>query len=154
MNKAMLAIGIIVLAIFSFAAINLIQNFSTGNELDYYLLKETTDAAMMDALDYSFYANSGSVRMDKEKFAESFLRRFANNVTQSKEYDISFYDINETPPKVSVKVNAFTTTGGPDGGRDNLAITTKYDAVLEDTYLDDPLTTWNIKSGKLKATSN
>ena len=42
MNKAMLTIGIIILSILALGAINLVQNYTTGNELDYYLLKETT----------------------------------------------------------------------------------------------------------------
>ena len=151
MNKAMLAVGIIFLALIAFGLINVIQDFSTGQELDYYLLKETTDAAMTDALDYAFYAESGSIRMDKEKFVESFLRRFANNVTQSKEYAISFYDINETPPKVSVKIDAATVVGGTDTG--NFDITTKYDALLETKYLEDTLSTWQIKQKELDAKS-
>lgn len=151
MNKAMLAVGIIFLALIAFATINLIQDFSTGQELDYYLLKETTDAAMLDAIDYSLYTESGSIRMDKEKFVESFLRRFANNVTQTKDYRVSFYGINETPPKVSVRVDASTTVGGPRGAEDNVDITTQYDTVLETKYLKDTLSTWKIKTGELDA---
>ena len=151
MNKAVLGVGIILLAIIAFATINLVQNFSTGQELDYYLLKETADAAMSDALDYGFYANSGSVRMDKEKFVESFLLRFANDVSDAKAYDISFYDINETPPKASIRIDAATTVNGQNGAEDNIAITTTYDSLVESKYEVDPATEYLILNKKLTA---
>lgn len=46
MNKGMLTVGIIILALCGLLLINIISNYSTGSELDYYLLKETTDAAI------------------------------------------------------------------------------------------------------------
>ena len=93
MSKAFMAIGIIVLGLITFGMVNVIQEYSTGNELDYYLLKETTKGAMEDAVDMSYYRMHGIIRMDKEKFVDSFARRFANNVKRTKDYDISFYDI-------------------------------------------------------------
>ncbi|MBR4619305.1 MAG: hypothetical protein IKO49_08375 [Bacilli bacterium] len=104
MNKAMVAIGIIIMALLGIFAINMITSQQTGQELDYYLLKDTVEAAMDDAMDEKFYATNGVVRMDKEKFVENFVRRFADGVDASREYTISFYDLNETPPKASVKV--------------------------------------------------
>ena len=100
MNKAMLLVGIIILALFTFGVVNIASSYQTGNELDYYLLKETTEAAMVDAIDIGYYRLSGGLyRMDKEKFAESFVRRFAQNVSNDREYDIKIYDINETDRK-------------------------------------------------------
>ena len=40
MNKAMLGVGIILLSIIALGIINVVQNYTTGNELDYYLLKK------------------------------------------------------------------------------------------------------------------
>ena len=108
MSKAMLVVGIILLAIITFGVVNIVQNYQTGNELDYYLLRETTEAAMTDAVDVGYYRLSGLLRIDKEKFVESFVRRFSENVSNSRTYDIGFYDINETPPKVSVMVQSET----------------------------------------------
>ena len=102
----MLIVGIILLAIITFGVVNIVQNYQTGNELDYYLLRETTEAAMTDAVDVGYYRLSGLLRIDKEKFVESFVRRFSENVSNSRTYDIGFYDINETPPKVSVLVKS------------------------------------------------
>lgn len=142
MNKAYLLVGVILLSILTLAAINLINNYSTGSELDYYLLKETTDAAMIDALDPFYKSTCGLYRIDKEKFVESFLYRFATNVDASRAYTIGFYDINEVPPKVSVKIDSGTSIGfntGTGGSGDKLAanISTSYDAVLETNYKSD-----------------
>ena len=59
MNKAILIIGIVVMALFGFVAVNLITSQQTGSEVDYYLVKDTTEAAMNDALDYDFYSKFG-----------------------------------------------------------------------------------------------
>ena len=126
MSKAFMAIGIIVLGLITFGMVNVIQEYSTGNELDYYLLKETTKGAMEDAIDLSYYRLHGVIRMDKEKFVDSFTRRFANNVTRTKDYEISFYDINETPPKVSVK--------GNNEAEGSLGIENRLDAIIESVY--------------------
>ena len=91
MNKAMLSVGIVFLAVLALLLINVLNNYATGGELDYYLVKETAEAAMTDALDTNFQSMNGVVRMDKEKFVESFIRRFANNINDTREYKISFY---------------------------------------------------------------
>ena len=132
MNKGMLTVGIILLSVIALLLINVLTNYSSGSELDYYLVKETTNAAMTDAMDYDYLRTCGLPRIDKEKLVESFILRFANNVDGSRGYKISFYDINEVPPKVSVKVA--TTTGDItiEGTTDSYAVVNKLDAVLED----------------------
>ena len=134
MNKGILLIGIIVMALFGFVAINLVTSQQTGAELDYYLLKETTDAAMHDALDNDYYSHNGVVRMDKEKFVESFLRRFAEGVDPGRDYDIKFYDINEVPPKVSVMVNSGSNFMNKD---EKTNISTKVDMIIESNTKTD-----------------
>ena len=63
MSKAMLVVGIILLAIITFGVVNIVQNYQTGNELDYYLLRETAEAAMTDAVDVGYYRLSGLLRI-------------------------------------------------------------------------------------------
>ena len=141
MNRAMLIIGIIMLAMFTFGVINIASDFQSGNELDYYLLKETTEAAMIDATDIGYYRMSGGLyRIDKEKFVESFVRRFSQNVVNTRNYDIKFYDINETPPKVTIKVDSATSVVFND---DTIQISNKID------YETNELTTRLANSGKL-----
>jgi len=134
MNKGFLIIGIIAMALFGFFAISLITSQQTGSELDYYLLKDTTEASMNDAIDYDFYSKYGLVRMDKEKFAESFVRRFADSVDATRKYTIEFYDMNETPPKVSVKVSSNSNAVNEKASGD---ITTKVDMIIESNNKED-----------------
>ena len=142
MNKGMLTIGIILLSVITLLMINVLSNYSTGSELDYYLVKETADAAISDSIDNVFFRVCGIYRMDKEKFVESFLYRFADSVDNTRQYVVSFYDINEVPPKVSVKVDSLTVLGvkadGLKGDAEAPSITTSYDAILETNYLNDP----------------
>ncbi len=146
MSKAMLVVGIILLAIITFGVINIVQNYQTGNELDYYLLRETTEAAMTDAVDVGYYRLSGLLRIDKEKFVESFVRRFSENVSNSRTYDIGFYDINETPPKVSVMVQS-ETSATIDG--ESLSLSNRVDVILESNYLSNKYVTDMTRAGEL-----
>lgn len=139
MNKAMVTIGIILMAIIGVLAINLITSQQTGQELDYYLLKDTTEAAMKDAIvSFDFDGRTGLNRMDKERFVESFIRRFADSVDATREYDIKFYDLNETPPKVSVIITSKSNYLNQSKATD---IKTSVDMIIESTYEDDVFTT-------------
>lgn len=142
MNKAMLTVGIIILSLATLLMINIISNYSSGSELDYYLVKETSEAAMVDAIDVKYYRENGLLRIDKEKFVESFVRRFADSIDTTRSYRISFYDINEVPPKVSVKVDSSTVLSFDN---ENLEMSTQLDAILENTYDYDQNTTNQIK---------
>ncbi len=145
MNKAMLTVGIIILSLATLLMINIISNYSSGSELDYYLVKETSEAAMVDAIDVKYYRENGLLRIDKEKFVESFIRRFADSVDTTRNYQLSFYDLNEVPPKVSVKVDSSTVLSFKG---DDLDMSTRLDAILENTYETDPLVTSEIIDGR------
>lgn len=142
MNKAMLTVGIIILSLATLLMINIISNYSSGSELDYYLVKETSEAAMVDALDVKYYRQTGMLRIDKEKFVESFVRRFADSVDMTRNYRLSFYDINEVPPKVSVKADSSTVLSFEE---ENLEMSTQIDAILENTYQNDVYTENELK---------
>ena len=137
MNKSILTVGIIFLGLVALLLLQVLNSYSTGSELDYYLVKETTDAAMEDALDPIYYSTCGIYRIDKEKFVENFLYRFAHSVDSTRSYKVGFYDINEAPPKVSVKIDSLTTfsfkSTDKDGKEKNEAanITTSYDVITE-----------------------
>ena len=132
MSRALAIVGIIMLGTLALAVINLTQHVQSGNELDYYLLEETTEAAMLDAVDMAYYRYSGGVvRMDRERFIESFLRRFAENINTSRDYDIKIIDLNEIPPKVSVEINAGSAV---TFNSEQAEITNKIDAIIETKY--------------------
>ena len=149
MNKGMLTVGIILLSLIALLILNVLNNFNTGSEMDYYLVKESVDASMGDSLDRTFLTECGVYRLDKEKFVENFLYRFASNVDGTRSYDIKFYDINEVPPKVSVKIDSLTVLGVKAPGSDTAEaadISTSYDAILEAKYVVDPPTTELLKN--------
>ena len=134
MSKAMMLVGIIILGISTLIVVNLINNVQTGNELDYYLLEETTESAMLDAIDVPYYRVTGIVRMDRELFLDSFVRRFANNVDRTRSYDIKIIDLNETPPKVSIQVDTNTVASV---NSKTAGIRNSIDAILETKYEED-----------------
>lgn len=140
MNKGILTVGIIFLALIALLLLQVLNNYSTGSELDYYLVKETVDSAMEDSLDDVYYRTCGVYRMDKEKFVESFLYRFANSVDTKRNYTVSFYDLNEVPPKASVQVDSSTVLAVNNKNtnqKDVGYITTSYDGILETNYRGD-----------------
>ena len=149
MNKGFLTVGIILLAIIALLIINVLSNFSTGTEVDYYLVKETAEAAMEDSIDNSFYALHGRYRMDKDYFVESFIRRFASNINNTREYTISFYSMNEVPPKVSIKVESLTTLSVKDdkGNKEAANIQTTINELLVSNRKVDNYTDYQSKKG-------
>ena len=106
------------------------QNVTNTDEHNYTLLKETTQNAMYDAFDLAEYRATGTVKINREKFVENFIRRFAENAQLSNTYEINFYDIVETPPKVSLEVKS--KQGGVVANQEiEFDITNRLDAILE-----------------------
>lgn len=121
----------VLLGIFISVIMMLANDATTTDTQDYYQLKEVANSALYDAIDYSYYSQTRQVRILKEVFVENFLRRFAETVNITDAYTVEFYDLYESPPKVSVKV-ATTTAGYLIGNDKNTATTdavTKLDVV-------------------------
>ncbi len=127
MKDSIWAYFIIMFGIIAIVFIFFMQRVSTADQHNYTLLRETTEAAMYDAVDKESLEN-GIVKIDKDKFIEIFLRRFAENASLSRNYQIDIYDINEEPPKVSIKVSS-TEKGTSDVLKFDLV--NKVDAILE-----------------------
>ncbi len=130
----LIALGLVVITI-----IVLVQNITTTQEEDYYLTREILQASMIDAIDYGTFRSSGEVVMIKEKFVEVFIRRFAESISGAKEYTLEFYDINENPPKATVRVltNSGDTTVSENAEDFNVDLNTYLTGILEttDSYL-------------------
>ena len=131
MSQSVWGYWLIALGIGVLTLMMLVQNYTTVNQEDYYLLKEVTQASMMDAIDYNHYRQYGEVKINKEKFIENFERRFAESVKGNKNYQTDFYSIYETPPKVSVKVTTKTNSFNISGEATELDVTNSIDAILE-----------------------
>lgn len=108
---------LILLGIFIVVVMMLSNDATTTNTEDYYQLKEVANSALYDAIDYSYYSQTRQIRILKEVFVENFLRRFAETVNITDTYTVQFYDLYESPPKVSIKIA--TTTAGFVVGRDS-----------------------------------
>lgn len=122
---------LIVLGIFIVGVMLLINGTTTNSTQDYYTLKEVTQAAMVDAVDFAYYRLYGNVKMSEQKFVESFLRRFADTTNLSNTYDVEFYDLYEVPPKVSVKVSTKTNSYNVANDQTAFDVTNTIDAILE-----------------------
>jgi len=137
MSKAMTIVGIIILAVLTLAVVNIVNQYSQGKELDEQLLNETTKSAMIDSIDLGYYRVSGGlIRCDREKFLESFIRRFAESVTSSTDYKVRILDFNEVPPKVSIQIGTGTVA---EIAGDDFDIINKIDAILETKYSENRL---------------
>ena len=130
MKESFWGYWLIILGVFIITIMMLISNITTKNTQDYYLIKEVTEASMVDAVNYGYYRKYGELKIDREKFIESFLRRFAENVSLNT-YQIDFYDIYEAPPKVSVKVTSKGNSYFVAGDSGTFDIVNKVDAILE-----------------------
>lgn len=136
MKWSFATVGVIMLGIIGVAIILLFQSITTNNENDYYLLKEVTEAAMIDAIDIPYYRETGDLKIVKEKFVENFTRRFAEStIFVSSTYTIKSYDIIETPPKVSVVIDTGLGEFTIGGNTDDYSVQNKLDAILE--YIGD-----------------
>lgn len=134
MSESFWGTFIIGAGVFIIGLIFFMQKVTNTSEQNYTLIKETTQAAMQDAFDYASYMVDGkTIRINREVFVESFIRRFSQNASLSNTYVIEFYDINEYPPKVSLKVK--TKEGKYIADQEiTFDITNQIDAILETTY--------------------
>lgn len=122
---------LILLGLFIVVLMLLTQDATTSNTQDYYQLKEVANAAIYDAIDYSYYSKTTQIRMMKEVFVENFVRRFAETVGSTDTYQIDFYDLYESPPKVSVKVSSKTASFMVADSMNNLDVVNSIDIIVE-----------------------
>lgn len=146
MKEAYWGYWLVLLGIFVVVVMMLANDATTTNTQDYYQLKEVANSALYDSIDYAYYSQTKQVRILKEVFVENFLRRFAETVSMTDSYKIDFYDLYESPPKVSVKI-ATTTSGfkvgkdgpsadGTDDGITNLDVVNSINLILEFSETD------------------
>ena len=135
MKNAFWGYWLILLGIFVVVIMLLVQNLTTSSTQDYYLIKEITEAALVDAVDYSYYRSYGEIKINKEKFYESFLRRFAETASLSTTYTVSFYGVYEAPPKVSVEVKSKSNTFNVVGDPESFDMVERIDAIIEGNAL-------------------
>jgi hypothetical protein len=131
MKHAYWGYWLIVLGIFVVVVMLLVQSVTATNTQDYYMIKEITQSAMVDSVDYAYYRDNGEIKINKEKFMECFIRRMAEETNISQTYKIEFFQIYEAPPKVSVKVSSRSNSFNIAGDSTDFDIVNKIDAIIE-----------------------
>ena len=136
MKESFWGVLIVMLGLFGVMLINVFQKITIGNDEVYYLLKETNEAAMYDSINFSYYRLTGDIKIVEDKFAENFARRFGQNIMMRGNYKITIQDVNEVPPRLSVKVvSKITSLAGDEFGIEN-----RIDGILEAKYKLEEIT--------------
>ena len=124
---------IIMFGVTSILFVFFFQVVTNTEQQNYNLLKEVTEAAMLDAVDLTTYRATNTVRIDREKFVENFVRRFAEGVNFATTYDVYIYDVNEQPPKATLAVQS-KAASQISSDRVDVNITNRLSAILETPY--------------------
>ena len=98
-------VSLLMFGLFGILVVTFFNELTVSNEQDYYTLKDAVEASMIDAVDVTYFRLTGSIKINQEKFVENLTRRFSEVATFGEgNYDLEFYQISESPPKVSVRV--------------------------------------------------
>ncbi len=131
MRESMWGIFVVGVGVGLILLIYFFQGVTNTDEHNYYLLKETTEAAMVDAVDMVDYRVNNIISINREKFIESFVRRFSESADLSNTYTIEIYDVNENPPKVSLRVKT-VKNGVVANEQVTFGLNNQLDAIIED----------------------
>lgn len=131
MKNSYLGYWLVLLGVFVITIMLLIRNITANSSEDYHTLKQISESAMVDAIDIAYYREFGELKINKEKFVESFLRRFTENISTSSSYKILFTAIYEAPPKVSVEVTSKTDKYVIASDSSDFDIVSSLDSILE-----------------------
>lgn len=133
MKESVWGYAILTMGIVAIMVVWFLSSVTNTDQQNYNLLKETVESSMMDSIDLTAYRKDGNIRISEEKFVENFIRRFAENASLKENYRIEIYDINEEPPKVSLKVYSNPETN-IYGEIVSFNISNNIDAILETKF--------------------
>lgn len=133
MNSSVWGVFLFALGMIGIAWMAFFGGIIADNERNYYSLKEVTQAAIYDSLDgavkylgigydgavkgkdpymHCETGNTDEQRIRREKFVESFVRRFADTAfAADTTYEIQIHDIIECPVLVNVTIRAIEDRG-------------------------------------------
>ncbi|MCI8498317.1 MAG: hypothetical protein HFG33_02850 [Bacilli bacterium] len=138
MKESIWAWWFLVLGLIMIAVIILITDMTTTHEQNYFMLKEISEASMIESVDYAYYRRYGELRINSEKFMENFIRRYSDVVSINKTSVITFYDIYESPPKATVEVRSRSSQMVINFGNMSFDVTNRLDSILEMYSTTDP----------------
>lgn len=133
MKYAFWGMALIMSGVIGIVFIVMFQNVTVTNESEYYVLKESVEAAMYESIDVGYYRDYGEWKIREEKFVANCTRRFAVNISSGTSYRLTFYDIMEKPPKVTVVAESKTDSFNIVGEADGFNIVNDLSAILETT---------------------
>lgn len=122
---------LVVLGVFVVIIMLLIQNVTSNNTFDSYTIKQITEASLVDAVDYAYYRDYGELKINKEKFVESFWRRFVEVASVRTKYTILITGVYEAPPKVSVEINSSTDSYTIASSTETFDMVSRVNSILE-----------------------
>lgn len=155
MKWSFTGVGLIVFGLIGLTIILLFEQITTSNENDYYLLKEITNAAMVDSIDIAYYRETGDLKIVREKFVENFTRRYSESTLFiGTSYTISFYDIMETPPKVTILIDTGLGQYRIFNDVDNYNVQNTLTGILEYVGKNTKTNTGNIENDDSVYTTN
>lgn len=133
MKYSFLWMTMILLGLGGVVIIVMFESITLDNDSEYYTLKEATEAAMLESIDRAYYTMSdGKFKISEQKFIENFTRRFAKSVSGDVDsYTLTFYDIIESPPKVSLSVKSSNGDYKLVTGEDDINIYNNISGILE-----------------------
>lgn len=130
MKESVWGYFVIIVGIIMIFLIFFFQNITNTDEHNMALLKGITESSMDDAVDWNRYQASGELRINEAVFIENFIRRFAEDAQLASTYKIEFYNIQEEPPLVNIKVYSTETTSAT-GDILNFRLVNTINAILE-----------------------
>ena len=133
MKYTFLGMALIMSGIIGVVFIVMFQNVTITNESEYYVLKEAVEAAMYESIDVGYYRVHGEWKIREEKFVANCTRRFASNISAGTGYRLTFYDIMEKPPKVTVVAESKTGSFNIVGESGGFDVVNNLSAILETT---------------------
>jgi hypothetical protein len=133
MQQSFWGVFVVVMGILTITFIYIFQSLTISGEHNYNLLKEVTEAAMIDAVDLAAYRDEEVIRIDREKFVESFVRRFAEKASLSRTYVVKIFDVVEEPPKVTIEISS-SEQGSTGSEVIDFTIQDRISAILETPY--------------------
>lgn len=126
MKYVYLSFGMILFGMMGLMFITFFQNVTINNESEYYVLKESVEASMYESIDRDYYRETGKLKILEEKFVSNCTRRFYESISgNGSGYSLTFYDIMESPPKVSVVASSSTDSYEVDLKGDTLSVDVK-----------------------------
>lgn len=138
MKESIWAWWFLVLGLIIIGVVMLVTDMTTTSEQNYHMIKEISEASMMESVDYAYYRKYGELRISQEKFMENFIRRYSDVVTINKTSKVGFYDNFESPPKITVEVSTTSSQMIINFSSMDFSITNKLDAILEMYSTTDP----------------